>query len=78
MKITKTICDRCKSDKDCQSFFVETDRRIDPAGSMDSVGEHVDLCPKCMRAAVTSTLMVNQHVADHERGKAFLAWVNRR
>ena len=75
MRISRTVCDRCQKDVPCQSFFVETDRRLDPAGSMESVGENVDVCPRCLMAAVTRSLMVNAHAADHAKGTEFLAWL---
>ena len=42
------LCDICgeKVDKN-RRMFVATGRQMDAAGSMETVGEHIDLCNRC-------------------------------
>jgi len=40
-------CDHCQSIKDVETLFLETGRRQDAAGAMESTGETIDLCLKC-------------------------------
>ena len=75
MKITKTVCDRCGSETVESSFFVEIDRQLDPAGSRDSVGENIDICGKCAATWTIKSLMRDNYVCDHEKGKEFLKWL---
>lgn len=75
------VCDRCKKpeneNRPIVTYFVITGRQCDPAGSVDDVGEHVDLCPACLLTAMTSILGDFIGQRDYERNKKLLAWIKR-
>lgn len=68
---TITVCDRCGKEGAMPRLFVVTDRVCDPAGSMDDQGENIDLCQKCLEAAVTHFILAGR---DYEANRAFLNW----
>jgi hypothetical protein len=41
------LCDKCKTDADVETVFFPLDRSLDAAGSMDTTGRNLDLCPYC-------------------------------
>jgi len=42
-----TVCDICGTRKDVKKVWLPYDRKMDPAGAMEDVGETYDLCCKC-------------------------------
>lgn len=45
--IKKLTCDKCGSTSNVASFYVETERYTDAAGSRDTWGESFELCHEC-------------------------------
>ncbi len=41
------ICDICETRDNVKRVWLPYDRKMDAAGSMDTVGEYFDLCPTC-------------------------------
>lgn len=41
------ICDQCKTDVNVKVFFFPLERSMDAAGSMETTGRNLDLCPRC-------------------------------
>jgi len=49
MKITKTMCDRCRNEGASEISFV-TGRCCDASGNSADVTRYADLCPMCTRS----------------------------
>lgn len=81
MRKEYTVCDRCGTECDDHRFWIETDRQMDPAGSTDGVGEHVDLCYSCLFLAfhrwVLQKTPENHRIAAHTRNQEVLAWIKK-
>ncbi len=52
MKPDYSLCDRCGGKAPERGLCVIVDRVMGPAGSMDNVGEMIDLCAKCSQDAI--------------------------
>ena len=63
-------CDQCGKECQYDTIYAAVDRRMDGAGSMETVTENVDLCPIHMRMLMSE--MVKE--MDHEQAAA---WVKR-
>ena len=78
------LCDLCGARvEEKLRIYVATDRRMDAAGSMDDVGEQLDLCPRHLWEAVGFFLADyvpgGQTTRPHyEHGRELVAWVRKR
>jgi hypothetical protein len=67
-------CDRCekKALKEHARFFLATDRRMDGAGSGETVGETIDLCTSCCQALIFH--LIDKY--DFNKSKEVVAWID--
>ena len=57
MRIEKIICDICgKEARGTEPMLVPTGATYPPTGRTEEVTERVDLCPRCLRDELQSTL----------------------
>ncbi len=64
-KRTVLECDACGAECVYDTIYATVDRRMDAAGSMESVHEPVDLCYSCMRRQMAK--MVARMTYEHAR-----------
>jgi hypothetical protein len=57
MKVTQIKCDNCGMiDQHCRTFQVDTDRKPDGAGGMETIVQEIDLCPSCISTILKNIL----------------------
>jgi hypothetical protein len=71
MNANFNLCDVCGGKvEEKQRFWITTDRQMDAAGSMDDVGQQIDLCPEHLLMLLKSMLRIerNTRVPDYDAG----------
>jgi hypothetical protein len=80
MKPTYNLCDICK-EKTQLSIVLTTDRRMDPAGSMDDITHLKDLCEKCLEhltGFILSKLLKDPKFSSYESHQEILKWIGKK
>lgn len=82
MKRNTVDCDRCKAKdlalSNLNSIHIDTDRRMDAAGSMETVTSTVDLCNSCMVDIARQLIMekIKTH-SSYEASADLVKWLKK-